>query len=266
VPRLFVEGRRYELLSSTALQELEYQALLRQHSRQLFPDLIVVPFTKPVYFEGIGHAADFAAIDPKYRKWWVLEVELAHHSLEGHVRPQVTTLANASYGKDEAEWLADKSQILDKTRLEQMMQGSQPEVAVVVNSPKPDWAIELRGLAIIMIVELFRSDTGRFVFRQNGVELDVPRDAVTLVQVMMARLLMVESPAPLLALQRDRLEIEYEGELTEWNVVESADKVFLHPRRSSIFPSHRWLKIVRLPEGRLGLVPAEHRRGMSSHV
>lgn len=259
MPRLFVEGKRYELLSSSALQELEYQALLEQHAKQLFPDLIVVPFTKPVSYEGIRNAADFAAIDPKYRQWWVIEVELAHHSLEGHVRPQVNTLANATYGAEEAEWLAERSELLDKGPLVAMMQGAQPQVAIVVNSPKPDWAVELKHVAKIMIVELFRSETGRFIFRQNGVDLTVPRDSVSLVRVdpTLPRLLIVEAPAPLLALEREHLEMEYEGELTEWNVLESADKVYLSPRRSSIFPSERRLKIVRLPEDRLGLLPAD---------
>jgi hypothetical protein len=256
VPRLFVDGRRYELLSSSVLQELEYQALLEQHAGQLFPGLIFVPFTKPVRYQGVGHAADFAAIDPTYRRWWVIEAELAHHSFAGHVLPQVTTLANATYGREDAEWLARKSSLLDVKSLRTMMRGAQPEVAVVVNSPKPDWAAELKGLAIVMVVELFRSDTDRYILRQNGSELSVHRDSLTNVRATLARLLIVDSPAPVLALNRDRLALDYEGELTEWNIIESADGVFLYPRRSSIFPSERDLKIVWLSEGRLGLVPS----------
>ena len=138
MPRLFVEGQRFEAISSTALLEREYQALLLQYADALFPDLIVVPFSKTVYSEGIGHAGDLAVISHDYSQWWVIEVELAHHSLENHVLPQVATLAQASYGPSEAEWLHNRNDHLDLVALKRMMLGSQPEVVVVVNAARPD--------------------------------------------------------------------------------------------------------------------------------
>ena len=85
-----------------------------------------------------------------------IEVELAHHSLERHVLPQVATLAQASYGDAEADWLADEMPRLDETALKRMMLGAQPSVLVVANAMVAEWVAPLRPWAELMVVELFR--------------------------------------------------------------------------------------------------------------
>ena len=259
MPRLFIEGQRYEAISSTSLQEREYQALILQHADVLFPGLLAVPFDKTVYHEGIGHGADLAVIDPSYSRWWVVEVELSHHSLERHVLPQVETLAQAPYGDAEAEWLAERNRELDELGLKRMMLGAQPRVLVVVNAFRPEWMIYLRPYAEMMVVELFRSERDRYIIRQDGVNLVVPQGEVTRCHVhpAMPRMLVVESPAPLLARVEDSVEIEYGGVLTEWNVIRQADLVWLSPRRGSVFPQASHLSLVELPGDRLGLVPID---------
>jgi hypothetical protein len=256
VPRLFQEGKSYDAVSSTTFGEIEYQQLLQQYAASLFPDLIFIPFYKVVYADGVGNAADFAAIDPRFRRWWVIEAELAHHSLENHVLPQVITLANASYGASEADWIAQRNPDLDEKALRHLMLGEQPGVMVVVNRAQPDWIAPLRPWAEVMVVEVFRSDNDRLILRQNGAEPDVPRDVLSRCRIdpAMPRMFIVESPAPLLALGNQVLRLDYEGELTEWNLLATADKVWLSPARSSIFPTERFLDLVRLPEDRLGLV------------
>lgn len=259
MPRLFIEGNRFEAVGSNALREREYQALILQYAESLFPGLITVPFSRIVYHEGIGHGADLAVIAPDYSQWWVIEVELAHHSLEGHVLPQVSTLAQAPYGRDEARWLHERNSQLDLVSLERMMLGSQPEVVVVVNAARPSWAANLRPWARLMIVELFRSDRDRYILRQNGADLAASGAEITRLHMnrTVPRMLVVESPAPLLDRDEDVLEIEYEGEVTDWIVIEAADGVWLSPRRSGPFPASPHLELVALPGDRLGFVPID---------
>lgn len=262
--RLFVDGQRFDPLSSTALYEHEYEALILQYAKSLFPGLITTPFTKTVYHDGVGHGADLAVIDPRYVCWWVVEVELAHHSLEGHVLPQVATLAQAPYGDAEAKWLAARNPDLSLTSLTQMMLGSPPQVIVVVNAMLTEWVTHLRPWARLMTVELFRSSRGRLILRQDGAELAVPGDELTRCHVdpAMPRMLVIESPAPILARGEDLLEIDYAQALTRWHVIRSADRVWLSPSRGSLFPEARYLRLVALPEDRLGFVQDEspHRR------
>lgn len=259
MPRLFQEGKSYDAVSSTTFQELEYQQLILQNSAALFPGLLLIPFHKVVYADGVGNAADFALIDPEFRRWWIIEAELAHHSLEGHVLPQVLTLANANYGPAEAAWIAERNSDLDEEAVRHLMLGEQPGVMVIVNKAQPDWIQPLRPWAKVMVVEVFRSDNDRLILRQNGAEPDVPRDILSRCRVdpAMPRMLRVESPAPLLALVDDQaVRIHYEGEITQWNLLQTADRVWLSPARSSIFPNEETLNLIVLPGQRIGLAPA----------
>lgn len=253
MPRLFIENQRYEALASTALLEHEYQALIVQYSDALFPGLIVVPFNKTVYYAGEGKKADLAIIEPRYRQWWVGEVERAHHSLQAHVLPQVAVLARARYGNEEADWLADRNPTLDRAALRQMMLGSQPDVVVIVNAPCPSWVAPLRPDAGLMVVELFRSARDRYILRQNGVELEVLGEELSLCEVepAMPRMLAVESPAELLQRDEDPLEIAFEGTVAEWHVIRQADRVWLTPRRGHPFPAAQRLRLVEGAGGRL---------------
>ena len=79
------------------------------------------------------HRRDLALIDPQYRYWWVIEVELIGHSLQGHVIPQVRTFVEGRYDKTHAAALAKRSKKLDPQKLAAMMLGEAPNVVVISN-------------------------------------------------------------------------------------------------------------------------------------
>ena len=92
--RFLLGDEWFDQLSSTALYESEYERLLLSNARALFPDYHVVEF-KPIIQSEYGTAKpDLALVDRDLRLWWVVEVELAHHSLKGHVLPQVEILTS----------------------------------------------------------------------------------------------------------------------------------------------------------------------------
>jgi hypothetical protein len=255
VARLFVEGERYDGLASAAFLEHEYERLVLEHADALFPGFLALPFNKKVCDdEGVCKKPDIALIDPGYRTWWVGEVEMADHPFQQHVLPQVEVLSRARYGPEEADWLADRNPSLDRASLQTMMRGAQPAVAVIVNAPRPQWVDRLRGTnAILMVVEIFRSSRNRIILRQNGAELPQAGDAVSECRVdpAMPRLLIVESPAQLVAAQ-EPLEIEFGGGITEWTVIQVADRTWLSPVRGNPFPSSsRTFTLVRKAGGRL---------------
>src|SRR4051812_24691321 len=98
----------------------------------LFPGFVAVPFKSIVSSDSGSARADYALIENGYRSWWVVEVELSTHSLHGHVIPQVSVLANARYGADEARLLAARASHLEERRLVSLMKGLPPRVLVVV--------------------------------------------------------------------------------------------------------------------------------------
>lgn len=234
--KLVVGDREYQSISSTAFYESEYEALVLRNAPLLFPDLLVVPF-KPLVESETGRARpDLALIDKHYRRWWVVEVELAHHPLGAHVLPQVAILANATYGDDIAEYLSLQSSDLDPARLATMMRGSQPQVLVVVNKSVPDWTqpLSLFG-AILAIVEVFRSDRNHHALRLNGDYPDIPADFLSALRFdpNIPRLMIVESPAALEVPTDSTIEIDFEGSITEWTRITAKDVVWLNPVRSN---------------------------------
>jgi len=228
-----------------------------QHSRELFPGLLTLPFKPTVVYDNQARTPDLALIEPDYSAWWVGEVELAHHSLEGHVAPQVEVLARATYGDAEAAWLADREGHLDRALLRQMMRGAQPRILVVVNAPCPDWVPRLRPDAEVMVVEPFRSEHDRYIFRQNGFEVTVGGSTVSICRAdhQMPRMLVVDSPAAVLSRNEDPLQIDHAGTESIWHVISAQDRVWLSPERGSPFPLEGDVALCEREDGTLFFEP-----------
>jgi hypothetical protein len=254
VARLVVRGDRYDSLSSSAFLEREYERLILQEAADLFPDLVVVPFRVPVVYEGGWKKPDIALLDPECRIWWVGEVELAHHSLNGHVLPQVEVFARGEYGAEHAAALAAAAPHLDPARIRSMLRGAQPTVAVIVNEPVPKWIAPLeREGALVVIVEVFRSARHTPIFRVNGHELVLPGEVLTTCRVdpVIPRLLQVDAPAMLPSDDGAELEIDFQGSVTRWRLIETADRAWLSPMRGSPWPEGAALRILLGGNGRL---------------
>ena len=226
--RFLLGDEWFDQLSSTSLYESEYERLLLSNTGALFPDYHVVEF-KPIIQSEYGTAKpDLALVDRELRLWWVVEVELAHHSLKGHVLPQVEILTSGHYGASEAELLSQSIPELDTEVASDLVKGAQPPVLVIVNQARPGWheAIAQFG-ASLMIAEVFRSGRNAHAIRANGTYPTIAGDFVSdcTLDRSLPGLLVVQSPARLDAPQGARLEIEIAGTITEWTRFDVQDKV-----------------------------------------
>ena len=166
--RILVNNRWYESLSSNAFLEDEYEKLMLDRKELLFPEFHAVNFRKLIQGDYNYRRPDFCLIDKKYSSWWVVEVELSHHSLYQHVLPQISVFANATYGADDADYLMNQDPSLDADALRSMMRGEQPGVLVIVNTPKLSWKQPLEAAgALLTIAEVFRSEMGKDIIRVN---------------------------------------------------------------------------------------------------
>ena len=247
---------RYEEAASGSLLELEYENLIAGNAASLFPGFVFVPFKITVASEVGSKKPDYALIDREYRKWWVVEVELAHHPFTSHVLPQVEVLARASYGDREAMYLCEQAPTLESGRLRAMMLGDQPQVLVIVNQPCPRWETELQILdALLVSVALFRSEQNDYVFLIEGQIPRVRTDALTMCRRsrLIPRLWEVESPGALPETTGDTLSVEFEGRMTTWRRINSRDTVYLAPEGASdsLGPLTTIVELVRTDGGRL---------------
>ena len=230
--RLLLGDEWFDQLSSTALYENEYERLLLSNSRALFPDYHVVKF-KPIIQSEHGSARpDLALVDRGLRLWWVVEIELAHHELKGHVLPQAEILTSGHYGANEAQLLDLAIPELDSQTASDIVKGTQPQLLVIVNQTRPGWHDAIAQLGgSLMIAEVFRSGKNVHAIRANGTYPTIAGNFLSdcAVDRSLPGLLVVRSPARLDAPQGAHLEIEIAGTITEWRRFDVQDKVWLKP-------------------------------------
>jgi hypothetical protein len=86
--------------SRAALSETRYENVIFDHADQLFPGWHYGRW-KPLIVDDEGRAArpDALMISHALTEWAVVEVELASHSVRGHIRPQLDTLSRGMYAE-----------------------------------------------------------------------------------------------------------------------------------------------------------------------
>jgi hypothetical protein len=229
--KVLFENRWYEEVAPTGVYESVYEAMVKAHAIYLWPRFHAVHFKANVYAGMAGVKADFVLVERNYSEWWVVEVEMEHHSLEGHVLPQTRKLGEAAYGDSEAEKLCEMCPALDLAKVKAMFRDHPPRVLVVVNKPRPDWVKPLANVdAMVAVFEIFRSDQDQHLFRVNG---DHPVGTAELVSVcrfdeLMNRWLLVENPISLRTPGQKKIMIEFNGHTTEWTRYAAAGKVWLY--------------------------------------
>src|SRR5450759_1419828 len=240
MPRLIARGHYFNRLAQDALSEAEFERLVFQEADDIFPGHFMVEFRKTVLSESGPNQADFALVHRDYKDWWVVEVELAGHPLDGHVVPQVLGLAHATYGPAEASYLADKDSRLDRERLQQMMRGAQPKTVVIVNAERDGWRSVLTAMgSYLIVVEVYRSTLDSHALLIHG---GIPSISDQLVSRCVPQpgvgkaFLRVLSPAALLVPNGGSVEIQYEGSMSLWRRLDVSDSVWLYPESGDGLP------------------------------
>jgi hypothetical protein len=252
VPRLLVGHEWYEGLASEVWLESTYEAVIQSNAELLFPTWYLVPFKTMLEGADGVRKPDFALIDRQYRQWWIVEVELAHHSLNRHVLPQVDAFRTARLTRSHAAYLSARQPELDEKSLWQMMLGAPPRVLVTVNQPRPNWVQPLAAKnAILMIVEPFRSHQNRIVLRVNGEQPEAAPEIVSQCRRHLARMFRVDSPAKLGGQHNDHFEIEFAGEVSMWVRLDVADAVYLRSMRGNVLGDFNRMALIRDDDDRL---------------
>jgi hypothetical protein len=252
MPKILVNDTWYEPIESASLYEMEFRRVLLQRSLSVFPGYRPVPFGKTVQSEFDSARADYALIADNYGEWWVVEVEMGHHSLEGHIIPQVQTLVTARYGDDIATYLLQKDATLARQKIEDLLRGRPPRVLVVVDRPRPNWTSPLgRVGAELAVFEIFRSDRNRHAYRLNGFVPTIDSRVVTRCHVdrQIPFLIRIDSPAALEFDSDGLVEISCDGRLMKFSRVTSRDATWLSGVQRNPLMSETPYQIIRDQSG-----------------
>lgn len=168
--RLFMDGEWFDALPPTSVYENEFEGMILGNSGALFPGFYCFRFDPLMVTPHGAVKPDLALIDTEYRSWYIVEVEMASHSVTRHVRPQMERIDAARPDQGHSDWLADRHAELDRVRLRRLMLDVPHGTVLLVNAATPHWDDALRSLPGVQraVVEVFRSRLNRTILRING--------------------------------------------------------------------------------------------------
>ena len=140
----------YELNDPTEATEVEFEADVVRALSCLFPQYMCVVYGGAFLLEGRVSCPDLALIARDYSHWFVIEVELVSHSLEGHVLPQVRAFRYGEPQSDSVRILARELAITED-RAATLLHYVPRSVAVVANKRDPAWGIALNALNVQLL-------------------------------------------------------------------------------------------------------------------
>ena len=234
--RLLFDGQFFGARTRHEILESQYENLLLTNARRLFPGFHMIKFKPNVRSGTTTKQPDFALIEHNYLTWWVVEVELSHHSFENHVLPQVEVFRNGEYTENHANILINKAPegALDPDRVRSMVRGTHPGVQVIVEKECPDWEGTLKHLGVMLtVVEVFRSVQNEHAFRLTGdLPTSTPDRRTECVDAKWLKLRRVTAPGVLPFQAADGpYPIEWEGTVSNWTRIDTAGDVYLSPSR-----------------------------------
>ena len=187
---------------------------------------------------------------------------MGHHSLSGHVVPQVRRLSRASYTDTQAQYLCERAPHLDCARIKEMIKGQQPRVLVVANVPVPAWREQIRPYsAALAMFQIFRSKFNRYVYRLNG---DFPSENNEIISTCRCwkihRFLKIDSPTQLDIKRGETITLHHETGVLEWERVDIADAVLLHALRDHPLQKNVVYGTVKQSDGTYAIQPSRTRK------
>lgn len=252
--RVRFDDQWFDEIDAKTFYETGFEAVILQNAHLLRPNAFLMPLKVAVEASGDRRAIpDLALIDAEYRFWWIIEVELSHHSLKGHVLPQVGTFIDGDYNWRHVDALVADAR-LDGDRLEAMLKGDPPKVVVISNDYDPAWKRELGPLGVAYAVfRIFRSSGRRDVVYFDGNLPNYATEQVTrLSPTLIPRHLRIASPGALPA-SVEPLTLLFEGKQTIWKRVETKTDCYLAPTSNNPLTKDGGYLITRDDEGRLHL-------------
>lgn len=214
-----------------AFFETEFEAVILQNVHLLCADATLVPFKQTVFSsEYESKRPDLALIDNAYRFWWVIEVELATHSLASHVIPQTRVLMDGRYGDEHIEALLRSNPSLDRDRLEAMMRGEPPRVVVISNKYDAQWARDLSSIGVsYSVFNVFRSTLNNDIFLFDGLLPEENGDQLTVLTPAkgIPRFFRVHSPGALPIGTGEAMQMLLNGRQTIWRRVDIKNQCYL---------------------------------------
>ena len=135
----------FEIWDADAAREAEFEFIVAKALICIYRGYHCFPFGGTFKLEDNISRPDIALVAKDMSHWFVIEVELISHSLDGHVLPQIRTFR---YGEPQPDCISVLSRELsmDRSQIKTFLMTVPRAVAVIANKRHRDWEIALRSL------------------------------------------------------------------------------------------------------------------------
>jgi len=250
------EDNVFHLVDPTLFIESDFEAEVVKALTCLLPDYLCGVFAGAFILEGERRIADLALIHKSLSHWFVVEVELAGHSLEQHVLPQVRCFR---YGESELSCvtsLVNGFRELDVKQAEMLLRYVPRYVAVVGNLSDPIWKAALQAVdAQYMTVSVYRDHQGRTAHEVEG-RLAVRAESLGFAQYSAIDNCLRIPKSSRLPVGNIQIMDQF-GNVGDWTIRETAGVLWIYKNYGpALIPHDSYVQIIRTLEGRISLRPS----------
>ena len=159
----------FQLVDPTEFLEVDFEAEVVKALTCLLPNYFCGVFAGEFVLDGERKSADLALIHKTLSHWFIVEVELASHSLEHHVIPQVRCFRFGEASTSCITSLCRGFSGITRPQAESLLTHVPRGVAVVSNVYDHVWHPALRALDVqFLTVSVFKDPHGRAAHEVQG--------------------------------------------------------------------------------------------------
>jgi hypothetical protein len=159
----------FELVNPTEFYEIDFESEVVKALNCLMPDYWCGVFAGTFLLEGDRRKADLALIHKSLSHWFVVEVELAGHSFDQHILPQVRCFRYGEPDQSCESSLLNAFRFLTRDQARALLMYIPRYAVVIGNLPNSEWTIALRGLDVQhLTVLVYRNQNGLSAHELEG--------------------------------------------------------------------------------------------------
>lgn len=246
----------FHLVDPTAFVEVEFEAEVVKALSCLLPDYRCGVFAGTFVLEGERRKADLALIHKSLSHWFIVEVELAGHSFEDHVLPQVRCFRYGEPDQSCVTSLAAAFSWLSREQAAFLLSHIPRYVAVIGNLPNVEWHNALRALDTqYLTVSIYRDHKGRYAHEVEG-RLVANTESLGFAQYSaVSNCLRIKKGC---GLRVGQVQIfDQFGNPALWTIREASGVLWISKDQGPTLLTHEcYVQIMRTPDGQVSLRPS----------
>jgi hypothetical protein len=243
----------FKLVDPTRFSEIEFEAEVHKALNCLMPNYWCRVFSGSFKHEGERRMSDLVMIHRDLSHWFVVEVEIAGHSLERHVLPQVRCLRFGDPTDTCITSLMNAFPEFPEKKAQEILNHVPRSVMVIANIHDPVWFHALRGLdAEYLVVSVYEGTKGRRAYEIEG-RVSVRKESMGFAQFSSTYNSIKTAKSCQIPLGTIQIEDQF-GNIGDWTVTEAPEALWLTKNHGPALLRHNELvQLVRNIDGRISL-------------